>query len=101
MSLVHALRPDGYPGRYNARPTLCGAWAQPIRPPFGYPPSRGRNCITCQGVAHRHPPHRAVDSGRDLAIVTTLVGRLRARSPDGRPAAEALQDLVAYCWPAG
>ena len=23
--LTHALRPDGYPGRYNARQTLCGA----------------------------------------------------------------------------
>jgi hypothetical protein len=100
LTLVHALRPDGFPTRYNARPTLCGAWAQPIRPPFGYPPGRGRNCRTCQRVAHQHPPERAIDPSRDLAIVTTLIGRLRTRDHQPPPL-DAITDVVAYCWPGG
>lgn len=97
--LLHALRTDGFPNRLNARPTLCGAWAQPIRPPFGHPPGYGRTCRTCQTVAHLHPPAHAVQPSRDLAIVTTLVGRLRAHSPD-RPPNEAVDDLINFCWPA-
>jgi hypothetical protein len=96
--LVHALRHDGYPGRYNARPTLCGAWAQHIRPPFGRPPGWGRNCRTCEDVAHLHPPRHAVDPPRDLAIVTALTGRLRARS-GSTPG--PLDDLLRFCWPNG
>lgn len=97
LRLVHALRPDGFPTRYNARPTLCGAWAHAIRRPFGHPPERGRSCRTCERVAGAHPPTRAIDPGRDLAIVTALVGRLRTREPT---LPQPVHDLVAFCWPA-
>lgn len=96
--LVHALRPDGFPAHNGFRPSLCGAWAHPIRPAFGPVPVGGRNCRSCDVIADRHPPGRAVDPGRDVAVLTTLVGRLRPRLTE---LPEDVAHLVSYCWPDG
>jgi hypothetical protein len=95
--LLHALRPDGFPARNGYRPGLCGAWAHPVRPSFTYNPLNGPTCRTCSHIADRHPPSRAVDPARDVAVLTTLAGRLR---PEIGRLPSAVAQLVAYCWPA-
>jgi hypothetical protein len=98
----HALRPDGVPDRTGARPTLCGARARKVRPNFQprvYGPRDGMPlCRTCQRIALSHPAARTVDPANDLAVMTALVGRLRAThragNEDLRPPVTELLDLV-------
>jgi hypothetical protein len=98
----HALRPDGVPDRTGARPTLCGARARRVRPNF-HPLVHGRHngmplCLTCLSIARTHPAERAIDPPNDLAVLTALVGRLRADhvrpTGDLRPAVADLLALV-------
>jgi hypothetical protein len=96
--LIHALRPDGFPARNGYRQGLCGAWAHAIRPTFGYVRQPDRNSRSCSAIAQRYPPVRAVDPARDVAVLTTLVGRLR---PELADLPSAVGHLVEYCWPGG
>jgi hypothetical protein len=82
----HALRPDGVPDRTGARPTLCGARARKVRQNF-HPRYYGVRdgmplCLTCQRIARSHPAGRAIDPPNDLAVMTALIGRLRAAQVD-------------------
>lgn len=103
----HGLRPDGVPDTTGARPTLCGARANKVRPDFrpgafGRDWPQARTCRTCASIARRFPPQRTLDHANDLAVMTALVGRVRAafvRQDDLRPPVTELLSLVGL--PAG
>ncbi|MFN0088790.1 MAG: hypothetical protein ACKVWR_00750 [Acidimicrobiales bacterium] len=94
FGLRHALRPDGIADRRRQRPTLCGALARPIPPPFA--PFHSGACRTCRRVAERYPPARELQVSNDLALVSALLGRLRRErtGPRPRPSEALLDELL-------
>jgi hypothetical protein len=97
--ITHALRPDALPDRIGRRGTLCGTYASAIRPPFGTLDARRRNCLSCERIAQRHPPPRAIDPPRDVAVLTNLARRLQVDLLTGTPTNETASAVVAFCWP--
>jgi hypothetical protein len=101
-SMRHALRPDGVPDRTGWRPTVCGARARRVTPAFDPATEAPRGgmpvCLTCTRIARRYPLERAIDPSNDLAVMTALVGRLRAQHhwPEAtlRPALTDLLDRI-------
>ncbi len=91
----HLLRPEGLHDPRRRRPTLCGTYARPL--PSNAQPAKMTACRTCQHVAHRHPPTHFHDPAIEVAVVRTLVGRLRHPEEDhGR----ITDHLLHYCFPA-
>ena len=93
----HALRPDGVPDQYCHRPTLCGAQARTVRPPFEpwlQVPVGQRACRTCTELAQRFPASAPVDLANDLARARHAIGRLRGAVARRLPEPELLAALA-------
>ena len=81
--------------------TLCGTYAPGIRPPFGPLFEQDRRlCRTCDRIVARHPPPRAIDPPRDLAVLTNLARRLQADLFTGADTDTTAAAIVSFCWPA-
>ena len=76
---VHALRTEGVADRRGFRPTLCGAWAGPIRHLFlEHRDDRSTTCATCLAVVERYPPPHRPDPVRELPALRAVLRRDRA-----------------------
>lgn len=72
----HALRREGFPDSHGRLPTLCGAWALPMRPLFGEHRSEV-TCRTCERLVSKFPPKARPHPSRDLAALRARVRRAR------------------------
>ncbi len=91
----HRLRTEGVPDRRRFRPTLCGTYALPL--PSTARTSHLHRCRTCEAVIRRHPPTHHHDPSTDVAVLRTLVGRLRH---PGEDVGGVVDQLLGYCFTA-
>lgn len=89
----HLLRTEGMPDRRRFRPTLCGTYARPL--PANANPNTLPACRTCAGVARRHPPMHFHHPATDVAVLRSLVARLRHPDED---ISSLVDQLLGYCF---
>ncbi len=91
----HQLRPEGLPDPRRRRPTLCGTYARPL--PANAHPAKMHPCRTCRRVADRHPAASFHDPAADVAVLRTVLARLRHPHEDHH---QITSHLLHYCFPA-